>query len=111
MYICPLVCTAEELFELDAPVASPLTMDSVGASVVGVRASAETSPDETSGETDDRESESEDEDDWRSAMERGDAMKLKRRTSNMVGARNRRESKNLDTRGAVMTGESSREPR
>ena len=86
-------------------------MESVGASVVGVRASAETSPDETSGETDGRESESQDEDDWRSAMERGDAMKLKRRTSSMVGARTRRQSKTLETRGAVMTGESSRAAR
>ena len=111
MYICPLVCTAEELFELDAPVASPFTMESVGASVVGVRAPAETSPDETSGETDGRGSESEDEDDWRSAMERGDAMKLKRRTSSMVGVRTRRQSKTLETRGAVMTGESSRAAR
>jgi hypothetical protein len=85
-------------------------MESVGASVVGVRASAETSPDETSGETDDRESEP-DEDDWRSAMERGDAMKLKRRTSSMVGARTRRQSKTLETRGAIMTGESSRAAR
>ena len=110
MYICPLVCSAEELFELDAPVASPFTMESVGASVVGVRASTETSPEETSGETDGQESESGEEDDWRRAMERGDAMKLKRRTSSMVGARTRRESKTLDTRGGVMTGESSRAP-
>jgi len=108
MYICPLVCTADELFELDSPVASPFTMESVGSSVVGVRVSARTSLEEASGETDGQDSESEDEDDWRSAMERGDAMELKRRTSSMVGARTRRESKTLETRGAVMTGESSR---
>jgi len=107
MYICPLICTPEELFELDAPVASPFTMESVGASVVGVRAttSAE-SPEETSGETDERES-SEDED-WRSAMERGDAVKLKRRTSSMIGTRTKGESSSMNIRGAVMTGESSR---
>lgn len=103
-----MVCTAEELFELDAPVASPFTMESVGASIVGVRALTETSPEETSGETDGEESGPEDEGDWRSAMERGDAMKLKRRTSSMVGVLTRRESKTIETRGAVMTGESSR---
>src|SRR5271156_4167619 len=104
MYICPLVCTADELFELDAPVASPFTMESVGASVVGVRMTSENvSPEETSGETDGRESDSGDEREWESAMERGDAMKLKkRRTSSAVGGRTRRESGSLDTRGAVM---------
>ena len=107
MYICPLLCTAEELFELDAPVASRFTMESVGASVVGVRESQNTGPEETSGETDAVESESDEDEEWRSAMERGDAMKLKRRTSSQVGARTRRESATLETRGAVMTGESS----
>jgi boron transporter len=111
MYICPLFCTPEELFELDAPVASPFTMESVGASVVGVRVAHPETPEDTSGETDAVESGSESGDeDWGSAMERGDAMKLKRRTSSNVGSRIRRESSILDTRGAVMTGESSRAP-
>src|SRR5271170_2277068 len=91
----------------DAPVASAFTTESMGASVVGVRVSAEASPEEISGETDDRQSESEVGDDWRSAMERGDSMKLKRRTSSTVGARTRRESQTIDTRGAVKSGEGS----
>jgi hypothetical protein len=85
-------------------------MESVGASVVGVRASAATSPEETSGETEAAESDSDVDEDWRSAVERGDALKLKRRTSSMVGGRTRRESRTLDTRGSVMTGESSGAP-
>jgi boron transporter len=105
MYIRPRFCTHNELFELDAPVASPFTMEFVGASVVGVQTTTTESPEETSGETDERES-SEDED-WRSVMERGDAIKLKRRKSSMIDARTRRESAPLDIRGAVMTGESS----
>lgn len=84
-------------------------MESVGASVVGVRTGVE-SPEDTSGETDERDSGSEDED-WRSAMERGDAVKLKRRTSSAIGARTRRESSSFDTRAAVITGESSQAPR
>jgi hypothetical protein len=107
MYICPLFCTPEELFELDAPVASPFTMESVGASVVGVRATRAVTPEDTSGETDGRESDEID-DDWGSAMERGDAMKLKRRTSSNVGVRTRRETaSSFDTREAVISGESS----
>jgi hypothetical protein len=107
MYICPLFCTTEELFELDAPVASPFTMESVGASVVGVRAAPPATPEDTSGETDGRESDEGDHD-WENAMERGDIMKLKRRTSSNVGARTRRETPtSIDTRGAVMIGESS----
>jgi hypothetical protein len=109
MYICPLFCTPEELFELDAPVASPFTMESVGASVVGVRALNIQTTEDTSGETDGQESESGD-DDWGSAMERGDAMKLKRRTSSNVGGRIRKSVSSFETRGAVMTGESSRAP-
>jgi len=107
MYICPLFCTPEELFRLDAPVASPFTMESVGASVVGVRTTHPASPEETSGETDARASESSGEEDWANVMERGNAVKLKRRTSNTVGARTRKESSSLDTRGVVMSGESS----
>jgi hypothetical protein len=107
MYICPLFCTADELFELDAPVASAFTMESVGASVVGVRAPRPPTPEDTSGETDGRESD-EGDPDWESAMERGDIMKLKRRTSSNVGAQTRRETTtSIDTREAVMTGESS----
>lgn len=106
MYICPLLCTPEELFELDAPVASPFTMESVGASVVGVRTAHPSTPDETSGETDARASGSSDEEDWSSVMERGDAVKLKRRKSSNVGSRTRKES-SFDTRGVVMSGESS----
>lgn len=85
-------------------------MESVGASVVGVRASAATSPEEASGETEAAESDSDVEEDWRSAVERGDALKLKRRTSSMVGGRMRRESRTMDTRGTVMGGESSGVP-
>ena len=41
-------------------------------------------------------------------MEQEDAMKLKRRTSRMVGARTRRESTTSETRFDVVTKESSR---
>jgi hypothetical protein len=110
MYICPRLCTTKELFELDAPVASPFTMESVGASVVGVRASEATSPEETSGETEAAESDSEAEEDWRSAVKRGEALKLKRRTSNMIGGMTKRENRMMETRGAVMMGEGSGAP-
>jgi len=108
MYICPLFCTPEELFELDAPVASSFTMESVGASVVGVRAIQPVTPEETSGEADGRASDSSDGDDWANVMERGDAVQLKRRASSNIGAITRRESSSFDTRGAVMSGDSSR---
>ena len=84
-------------------------MKSVGASVVGVR-SKTTSPGETSGETEAVESESDVEEDWRGSMERGDALKLRRRPSSLVGGRTRRESRTLHTRGSVISGESSGAP-
>jgi hypothetical protein len=110
MYICPLFCLPNELLELDSPVASPFTMESVGASVVGVRVVDVASPEDTSGETDNVETPSGDED-WGNAMERGDAMELTRRRSSLVSSRTRAERSSLDTRGAVMTGESSRAAR
>jgi hypothetical protein len=111
MYICPLFCTPEELFELDAPVASVFTMESVGASVVGVRTTQPVTPEETSGETDARTSESSDDHDWANVMERGDAVQLKRRTSSNIGARIRKDGSSFDTSGVVMSGESSRAAR
>ena len=82
-------------------------MESVGASVVGVRTVHPSSPEETSGETDARASGSSDDDNWASVMERGDAVKLKRRRSSNVDSRILSESSSIDTRGAVMSGESS----
>lgn len=43
MYLSRIFCTAEKLFDLDASVASPFTMEFVGASVVRVRAFANSS--------------------------------------------------------------------
>jgi hypothetical protein len=106
MYICPLFCLPNELLELDAPVASPFTMESVGASVVGVRVEPAT-PEDTSGETDDVESRSGDEE-WGNAMERGDAMKLTRRGSTHVASRTHSATSTVsDTSRDVITGESS----
>jgi hypothetical protein len=106
MYICPLFCLPNELLELDAPVASLFTMESVGASVVGVRTTNPESPEESSGETDDGSVD----DDLGSAMERGNAMKLTRRGGSLATSRPKPPSV-LDMAGAVMTGESSVAPR
>lgn len=80
-FLLPKYFTAEELGILDAPTASPFTLESAGASYGDYPESIDISPEDTG--TVDMEAFS-DSDELESEMERGDAMRLSRRRSSAV---------------------------
>lgn len=79
--LLPKYFTAEELSILDAPTASPFTLESAGVSYSDYPESIDISPEDTG--TVDMEAFS-DSDELESEMERGDAMRLSRRRSSAV---------------------------
>lgn len=80
-FILPKYFTAEELGILDAPTASPFTLESAGGSYSDYPESIDISPEDTG--TVDMEPFS-DSDELESEMERGDSMRLSRRRSSAV---------------------------
>lgn len=80
-FILPKYFTAEELGILDAPTASPFTLESAGGSYTDYPESIDISPEDTG--TVDMEAFS-DSDEIESEMERGDAMRLSRRRPSAV---------------------------